>query len=74
MHKKTTVYGNRVKQLQVKQTISLKETFTYLQSFCSSILQSLMVHSVNLRESEIQMYPPNGLSIAHCPATLWKYV
>jgi len=33
-----------------------------------------MVHSVNLRESEIQMYPPNGLSIAHCPATLWKYV
>jgi len=34
--------------------------------------RSLMVHSVNLRESEIQMYPPNGLSIAHCPATLWN--
>jgi len=39
-----------------------------------SVLQSLMVHSVNLRESEIQLYAQSGLSIAHCPATLWKYV
>jgi len=47
---------------------------THSHSFTLSILQSLMVHSVNLRESEIQLYAQSGLSIAHCPATLWKYV